>query len=673
MSEVGLAPVDARTSRWPATAGDVALALLPAALTVYLSLRDGGFFPGSAAWAAAEVALCIAVFLVIASRPWGGLSIPLAVAIAAIGGMAAWTLISSDWSGSAVRSIIEYTRVLLYALTLILFGLLPFSIRRIRWMLYGLAAATAAVCGLALIARTLPEVIFDPGLNEYDRLGYPLSYWNGLGFLAALGAVVCIHLACSARDRWHVRVLGAAAVPLFAATLYYTLSRGGTWAALGAVAVYLIVGRPRAMIGGLVAVAPPVVVMLVLIDPPGALTKSPWAVPEAAAAGHRAALVIGLSALAAGVLRWAARPLDALARNIRLPERARRAAMAAATVGLLAATLAVAVAFDIPDVVSTKYSEFNSGTKEFASQGSGRLTSASDNGRHKHWEVALAAYRRDKLHGSGAGTFSIEWARERPDSSSVQDAHSFYFESLGELGWPGFLLGAVSLLLILGAFAFRARGQHRAMFAALLAGALAWAGQASVDWLWEMPAVTLWLFAFGGAALAKRADGDARLPAWTIGVRVAGVAACLALIVLPARVALSQVRLDSSLEAVTAGNCERAAEDSRSALSALGERASPYHVIGFCAYQQGRPDEAVRAMREAVERDPGNWKLRYGLALARGAAGLDPRAEIARARRLNPRDQFARVAAKAFRRSEPGRWPRAARRFAIPAPGPPVP
>src|SRR5215212_5943480 len=125
MSEVGLAPVDARTSRWPATAGDVALALLPAALTVYLSLRDGGFFPGSAAWAAAEVALCIAVFLVIASRPWGGLSIPLAVAIAAIGGLAAWTLISSDWSGSAVRSIIEYTRVLLYALTLILFGLLP--------------------------------------------------------------------------------------------------------------------------------------------------------------------------------------------------------------------------------------------------------------------------------------------------------------------------------------------------------------------------------------------------------------------------------------------------------------------------------------------------------------------------------------------------------------------
>src|SRR5687767_13945002 len=425
MSDAALAPVDARTGRWLPIAGDLALALLPAALTVYLSLRDGGFFTGSAAWAAAEVALCIAVFVVIASRPWAGLSIPLGVAIAAIGGLAAWTLVSPDWSGTPVRSIIEYTRVLLYALTLILFGLPPFSTRRLRWMLYALAAATVVVCGIALIARTLPDVIFDPGLIERDRLGYPLNYWSGLGFVAALGAVVCIHLACSARDRWYARVLGAAAVPLFAATLYYTLSRGGTWAALGAVAVYLIVGRPRAALGGLVAIAPPVVVMLILIDPPGALTDAPWAATEAIAAGHRAALVIGLSVLAAGVLRWAARPLDSWARSFRLSERARRPALAAATVGLLAAALAATATFDVPDVVSGKYSEFSSGTRSFASQGSGRLLSASDNGRQEHWDVALAAYRRDPLHGSGAGMYATEWARERPDTSSVQDAHSF--------------------------------------------------------------------------------------------------------------------------------------------------------------------------------------------------------------------------------------------------------
>ena len=673
MSAVALAPTDAREARWLPIAGDIALALLPAALTVYLSLRDGGYFPGSAAWAAAEVALCIAVFLIIASRPWAGLSLPLAVAIAAIGGLAVWTFASSDWSGTPVRATFEYTRVLLYALTLILFGLLPFSIRRIRWMLYALAAATVVVCSLALVARTLPDLVFDPGLNDYDRLGYPLGYWNGLGFVAALGAVLSTHLACSARGPWYPRVLGAAAIPLFAATLYYTLSRGGTWAAVGAVAVYLIVGRPRAMLGGLLATAPPVVLMLTLIDPPGALTDSPWAVPDAIAAGHDAALVIGLSVLAAGLLRGAAHPLDAWTRSFRLPAQARRPALAAATVGLLAVTLVASAAFDIPNLLSAKYSEFTSDTASFDSQGSGRLLAAYDNGRRQHWDVALAAYRRDRLHGSGAGMYAIDWAREPRESGSVQDAHSFYLELLGELGWPGLALGVLALALILGGFAFRARGRNRTIFAALLAAGLAWAGQASVDWLWEMPAVTLWLFAFGGAALAKSAGPAARLPAWTIGVRVAGVAVCLALMVLPTRVALSQVRLDSSLEAVSAGNCERARDEARSALSALSERASPHHVIAFCDYQEQRPKQAVRAMAEAAERDSRSWKLRYGLAVARAAAALDPRPQIALARRLNPRDKLVREAAEAFQGKEPRGWRRAARQFAIPAPGPPVP
>src|SRR5687768_15458616 len=235
-----------------------------------------------------------------------------------------------------------------------------------------------------------------------------------------------------------------------------------------------------------------------------------------------------------------------------MPKAAVRASVAA--VGVLGATLALTATCDSPAAVSATYSVSSSGSRNFASQGSGRLLSGSANGRQEHWDVALAAFRRDRLHGSGAGMFPLDWARERPDPGSVQDAHSFYVESLGELGWPGFTLGVLALLLIIGGFAYRARGRNRTMFAALLAVALAWAGQASVDWLWEMPAVTLWLFAFGGAALAKNAGPDARLPSWTIGVRVAGVAVCLAVMVLPTRVALSQARLDSSLEAVSADN-----------------------------------------------------------------------------------------------------------------------
>jgi hypothetical protein len=673
MSEPSPAANPSRSADSWSVAGDALLALLPAALTLYLSLRDGGFFPGTAALAAAEIALAIAVVLVVARRPWSGLGIPLIVAVAAIGGLAAWTLASSDWSGAPVRAMLEYTRVLLYAVTLVLFGLLPFSRRRVRWMLYALATAVVVVCGVALVARTLPDVIFEEGLIDGGRLGYPLNYWNALAFIAGLGIVLCGHLTCSLQGRAFVRVLGAAAVPLLAATLYYTLSRGGTWAAAGAVAVYLLVGRPRAMLSGVLATAPPVAALLLTLDPSNALTDPVWGTPASVAAGHDAALAIALSVAAAAGLRTVLLPLDGWVRSVSLPARARRPAMVGATVAFVCVTLAGAAAFDVPDAVSAKYAEFNSAESAPGSVGSERLLSASDNGRKAHWDVAIAAFRRDPFHGSGAGMYSSDWAREREHSGSVQDAHSLYTELLGELGWPGLAMGALALLLVLGGFAFRARGRDRALFAALLAAGLAWAAQASVDWLWEMPAVTLWLFAFGGAALARKARSGPKPPSWTIGVRAAGVALCLALMLLPTRVAVSQAHLDSGLDAVQEGKCDRARDEARSALSALAERASPYHVIAFCDFQQERPRQAVRAMVEAVERDPSNWKLNYGLAVSRAAAGLDPRRPMRLALRLNPGEKLLREAAEEFRAATRGRWRHAGAKLALPAPGPPIP
>jgi hypothetical protein len=49
---------------------------------------------------------------------------------------------------------------------------------------------------------------------------------------------------------------------------------------------------------------------------------------------------------------------------------------------------------------------------------------------------------------------------------------------------------------------------------------------------------------------------------------------------------------------------------------------------------------AVSAMREAVRLDPEFWRYRYALAIARAAAGADPRPDVRRARALNPREQI---------------------------------
>ncbi len=60
-----------------------------------------------------------------------------------------------------------------------------------------------------------------PGVSN-ERLSYPVTYWNTLGLLAALGIVLAFHLSCSLSERRVVRVLAAGVLPLLAVTLFFT-------------------------------------------------------------------------------------------------------------------------------------------------------------------------------------------------------------------------------------------------------------------------------------------------------------------------------------------------------------------------------------------------------------------------------------------------------------------
>ena len=90
----------------------------------------------------------------------------------------------------------------------------------------GWRRGSSSVCAIALTTRLLPNV-WPIGANlANDRLSYPITYWNALGLLASLGIVFCLHMATRARGPRLTRVLGAAAVPLLATTVYFTFSRG---------------------------------------------------------------------------------------------------------------------------------------------------------------------------------------------------------------------------------------------------------------------------------------------------------------------------------------------------------------------------------------------------------------------------------------------------------------
>ena len=142
-----------------------------------------------------------------------------------------------------------------------------------------------------------------------------------------------------------------------------------------------------------------------------------------------------------------------------------------------------------------------------------------------------------------------------------------------------------------------------------------------------MPVVTLLMFAAGGAAIATRAETQSRFAAPPIPVRLAAAIPLVLLAALPYSIYSSQAWLDRAADAFASGDCATATDDARSSISALGSRPEPYELLGYCAIRDGRPRQAIGDMQEAIDRDPDNWNFHYGLALARGAAGLDPRPE----------------------------------------------
>ena len=136
-----------------------------------------------------------------------------------------------------------------------------------------------------------------------------------------------------------------------------------------------------------------------------------------------------------------------------------------------------------------------------------RLTQVfNNNGRVEHWKVALDAWR-----GRAAPR---QRRRHLPEplepgprrALQVLDAHSLYFEMLGELGLVGLAL------LLAGAAhdrradsSWRLRGPARPSCAAVLAALAAWSVHAGVDWDWEMAAITVWVFGLGGLRARARA------------------------------------------------------------------------------------------------------------------------------------------------------------------------
>src|SRR5205814_10009553 len=107
----------------------------------------------------------------------------------------------------------------------------------------------------------------------------------------------------------------------------------------------------------------------------------------------------------------------------------------------------------------------------------------------------------------GSAGFRVFWLRERSITQSVQEVHSLELEMVVELGLVGLLAFGVMLAGFVGA-GRRALRAHPALAAGPCAAALVWLLHASIDWDWQLPAVSLSAIVLGGALIVVGELGE---------------------------------------------------------------------------------------------------------------------------------------------------------------------
>jgi hypothetical protein len=633
----------------------VAALLAPTGLFAWWALAEGAYFDGAFYPGAALLALLAAVLLWAA--PWPASlrrSRPVAVTLAALVALAAWTALSAFWSPVPDVAIRDAQRVLAYALA---FGCGLWAcvlLGRLRELALASLAFAAGIAGVVTALRLL-AADGPLGLLELDgTLEFPLGYRNATAAFFLLALWPALALATSPRTHRTLRAGAVGIAALCVAMGLLTQSRGAVLAtACALVAFFALVPRRRAAAGWLVLAAlaaAPVTFFASDLYRTVNDGLGPTAVRDAmrtaGAAALAAAAVGALLALAA--LRWA--PAAPLEGEVPRWSGSRRLGAAAAVVAA-AAVLLVAAVGSPASWIGERLDEFRAGGQPDLSAQSTRFSLSASSNRSDLWRVALDAARANPLRGDGAGGFEERYLRERRHVAQyAQDAHNVWLEPLAELGIPAVLLLGAAVVGAAWALArARPRGPATATLVAGAAGAGAyWLLHASLDWFWTYPGVTAPVFLIVGAAAAPSLVARTTKPgAGERRARLALGAACALFVVTLAPPYLADQYMRRAL-ADPAANPERAYEDVKRAAELDPLSSEPELAEARIAQRLGDRQRALDAFRSVLRERPDEPVALYNLALLlasrdRGTAlemldrlrlvdPLSPEVEAARAR-----------------------------------------
>jgi len=447
-----------------------------------LAFFSGGYFPtprglaGLCAWILVAIALALSAGR-IPTQGWprcalGGLAL-----------LALWTLTSTLWAPIAGNAYGAGATALLYVGVVLAATLLLQDPLLRRGVEPVLAAGALIVVGYGLSERLLPGLLtFSGSVSAEGRLEQPLTYWNAMGELAAIGFVLCAALTGAfERPPW-IRALAAAGAAPLGLGLYISFSRGAIFACAAGLLALVVLAPTRGQLRAVALTMAAAVLAAVLAAPLSSVTSVAGALATRERQGAIALVGLGLIAGAAAAV---ALLLDGDARGgeLRLPRHAGWLATGLVCLGL---GLAVSVG-----------SGESSGVP--LSGGASRLVTLQSN-RYDYWRVALHAFAHEPVIGVGAGGWAVWWLRQRPYALGAHDAHSLELQTLAELGIVGFglLAGSFTAFAMSGA---QARRRAPALAAGPLAALVVWLAHSPLDWDWQMPAVTLIAAVLAGAVL----------------------------------------------------------------------------------------------------------------------------------------------------------------------------
>ena len=630
-------------------------ALLAVGLLVYWGAHGGGYEPTT--W---EPSALLALGLLVATVAGLGfdrirLARPLALALGLLAAYVAFSYLSIAWAAVPGDALDGSNRALLYLLLFALFAVLPWRGWTALTTLcaYALGIGTVAVVTLARLgsASQIPQ------LFNGARLEAPIGYINGTAALLLAAAMLAIALA--ARRELPIPLRGVLAALATAALQLSVLCESRGW--LFALPIVLILalaltpgrGRLRFALWMAPSFSGAALALPALLDVFEQADKAPTAATTSAALVRTGAHAANVALpLCAGVL-VVALALAALDRRAEVPPRVARGAnrLAAALALVLALGGIVAglvLTHGRPDQKIADYWNRSNGYQA-TTPGASRFAAVGSN-RPDFWRVALKAFADRPLGGLGQDNWSAYYLRARRSDEQPRWTHSIELRLLAHTGIAGFLLFAgflaAALTAVLSPGARRRAGPlASAAAAAALLPLVVWLVHGSVDWFWEIPALSgpaLAFLALGGAFTRQLSPTPAHVAATARRLPRPALAGALGLLALLAAAAIALPYLAAREVAAASSGWPN---DPAAAFARLDRAArldplsaQPQLVAGVIALELGQPKGAEVRFARALSRDDGDWFALFGRGLAASALGQRARARAyyERARLLDP-------------------------------------